>query len=90
MKPLRIGLPSGSLQEATLELFRRAGFSIAANSAVLVPVFNSPTDQPTLELLRPFFPDRKVVGIDCSALVGGLGAIHCITLPKRLFRPSIA
>ena len=32
MKPLRIGLPSGSLQEATLELFRRAGFSIAANS----------------------------------------------------------
>ena len=75
MKPLRIGLPSGSLQEATLELFRRAGFNIAANfyianSAVLVPMFNSPTDQPTLDLLRPFFPDRKVVGIDCPALVG--------------------
>ena len=55
-----------------------ANFYIA-NSAVLVPVFNSPTDQPTLDLLRPFFPDRKIVGIDCSALVGGLGAIHCIT-----------
>ena len=55
-----------------------ANFYIA-NSAVLVPVFNSPTDRPTLELLRPFFPDRKVVGIDCSALVGGLGAIHCVT-----------
>jgi agmatine deiminase len=55
-----------------------ANFYIA-NSAVLVPVFNSPTDRPTLDLLRPFFPDRKMVGIDCSALVGGLGAIHCIT-----------
>ena len=49
------------------------------NSAVLVPVFQSPTDSIVLEQLRPYFPDRKVVGIDCRALVGGLGAIHCIT-----------
>ena len=49
------------------------------NSAVLVPVFDSPTDKTVLEILRPYFPDRKVVGIDCQALVGGLGAIHCIT-----------
>ena len=49
------------------------------NSTVLVPVFNSPTDQIVLQQLQPYFPDRKVVGIDCRALVGGLGAIHCIT-----------
>jgi agmatine deiminase len=49
------------------------------NSAVLVPVFDSPTDKTVLEALRPYFPDRNVVGIDCRALVGGLGAIHCIT-----------
>ena len=49
------------------------------NSTVLVPVFNSPTDEVVLQQLQPYFPDRKVVGIDCRALVGGLGAIHCIT-----------
>ena len=37
MKPLRIGLPSGSLQEATLELFRRAGFNISTNSRTYRP-----------------------------------------------------
>jgi agmatine deiminase len=49
------------------------------NSAVLVPVFNSPTDSVALNLLRPYFPDRSVIGIDCRDLVSGLGAIHCIT-----------
>ena len=49
------------------------------NSAVLVPTFASPTDAIVLDRLRPFFPNRKVVGIDCRDLVAGLGAIHCIT-----------
>ena len=49
------------------------------NAAVLVPVFQSPTDSIVLDLLRPYFPGREVVGIDCQALVAGLGAIHCIT-----------
>ena len=25
------------------------------------------------------FPERKVVGIDCSPLIHGQGAIHCVT-----------
>ena len=43
MKPLRIGLPSGSLQEATLELFRRAGYSIGANSRTYRPSIDDPS-----------------------------------------------
>ena len=43
MKPLRIGLPSGSLQEATLELFRRAGFNIATNSRTYRPSIDDPS-----------------------------------------------
>lgn len=42
MKSLRIGLPSGSLQEATLELFRRAGFNISANSRTYRPSIDDP------------------------------------------------
>jgi agmatine deiminase len=49
------------------------------NCAVLVPIFGSPTDSIALDRLRPFFPSRKIVGIDCRDLVAGLGAIHCIT-----------
>jgi agmatine deiminase len=49
------------------------------NRAVLVPVFSDPEDARALRILGDLFPGRKVVGIDCRALVEGLGAIHCIT-----------
>jgi agmatine deiminase len=57
------------------------------NSVVLVPIFASPTDKVVLDLLRPHFPGRKVHGIDCRALVGGLGAIHCITQQQPAIVP---
>jgi len=49
------------------------------NRAVLVPVFSDPADARALQILADLFPGRKVVGIDCRALVEGMGAIHCIT-----------
>ena len=49
------------------------------NSAVAVPVFGSETDAKALEILQNLFPDRKVVGIDCKAMVHGLGALHCVS-----------
>ena len=39
---LRLGLPKGSLQEATFQLFRQAGFRISANSRSYFPVVNDP------------------------------------------------
>ena len=49
------------------------------NRTVLVPVFGDPHDARALKVLRDAFPGRNVVGIDCRALVSGLGALHCIT-----------
>jgi agmatine deiminase len=49
------------------------------NRAVLVPVFSDPNDEKALGILREVFPGREVMGIDCRALVEGMGAIHCIT-----------
>ncbi|HVN65638.1 MAG TPA: agmatine deiminase family protein [Methanomicrobiales archaeon] len=49
------------------------------NRAVLVPVFSDPADARALRILGDLFPGREVVGIDCRALVEGMGAIHCIT-----------
>lgn len=60
-----------------------ANFYIA-NSVVLVPIYRSSRDRIALDLLQECFPDRKVVGIDCSDLIWGLGAIHCITHEEPL------
>lgn len=50
MKPLRIGLPSGSLQEATLDLFRKAGYAIARSSRTYRPAIDDPNFE--VRLLR--------------------------------------
>ena len=55
-----------------------ANFYIA-NRAVLVPVFGVPEDAPALDLIQAQFRDRKTVAIPASALVRGLGTVHCLT-----------
>lgn len=56
-----------------------ANFYIA-NGIVLVPVFNQrANDERALGILKQHFPDRRVVGIDCRALVTQYGGIHCVT-----------
>jgi agmatine deiminase len=55
-----------------------ANFYIA-NGLVLVPTFNDPADRIALTTLAKCFPDRTVTGIDCTALIWGLGALHCMT-----------
>jgi agmatine deiminase len=55
-----------------------ANFYIA-NGLVLVPTFNDPADRVALATLAKCFPDRIVTGIDSTALIWGLGALHCMT-----------
>lgn len=49
------------------------------NKAVLVPTFGGSSDKKALKILEGAFPQREVVGIDCRALVYGLGTLHCVT-----------
>jgi ATP phosphoribosyltransferase len=42
MTPLRLGLPKGSLQDATLQLFARAGYEIRVSSRSYVPTIDDP------------------------------------------------
>jgi len=55
-----------------------ANFYIA-NQLVLVPTFNDPNDRIALSILAKIFPDREVAGINCTELIWGLGALHCMT-----------
>jgi agmatine deiminase len=62
-----------------------ANFYIA-NEVVLVPTFDDPNDRKALGILQELFPNRRVVGLPCRAVVAGLGAIHCVTQQE----PSIS
>jgi agmatine deiminase len=58
-----------------------ANFYIA-NNLVLVPTYADAHDQRALAILQDCFPARRVVGIPCTDLVLGLGAIHCVTMQQ--------
>lgn len=54
-----------------------------ANKVVLVPIFgDKENDEMALNTIKLFFKDRKVVGINCTDLVYGFGAIHCGTMQQ--------
>jgi agmatine deiminase len=56
-----------------------ANFYIA-NHIVLLPTYRNPTtDKAALDALQNLFPDRRVVGIDSTNLIWGLGSFHCLT-----------
>jgi ATP phosphoribosyltransferase len=45
---LKLGIPAGSLQEATGELFRKAGYKISFTSRSYYPTIDDPEIQCTL------------------------------------------
>ena len=52
------------------------------NEAVVAPIFGHENDKKALEILQKLFPGRKVVGIDCKAMVYGFGSFHCVSLQE--------
>jgi len=55
-----------------------ANFYIA-NGIVLVPTFRRANDARAMAILQMEFPDRRVVGVDSTELIWGLGSFHCIS-----------
>jgi len=55
-----------------------ANFYIA-NGVVLLPVYSYKNDQRAIAILKEHFPTRRIVPIECTALVLGFGSIHCVT-----------
>jgi len=49
------------------------------NTVVLQPTFNCARDRAAVEIIQRCFPTRRVVGIDCTDLVWGLGTFHCLS-----------
>ncbi len=60
-----------------------ANFYIA-NQMVLVPTYRHANDAIALAILQKLFPERRVIGIDSTELIWGLGSFHCISQQEPL------
>ena len=77
-KIIKIPMPSPVIIDKTRVPASYLNFFIS-NKTVLVPVFNVQEDKKVLKIFRKFFKNRKIIAIDCSDLIWGFGAIHCMT-----------
>jgi agmatine deiminase len=55
-----------------------ANFYIA-NKYVIVPTFRDKNDDKALNILQKCFADRKVIGLDSTDIIWGLGSFHCLS-----------
>jgi len=80
-EPLRIvtlPMPRPLYQDGQRLPASYANFYVA-NEVVLLPVYDPSRDEIARATLQDLFPDRRVIPIDGTDLVWGLGACHCVT-----------
>lgn len=75
---IKLPMPSPVIHEDTRLPASYANFYIA-NKAVIVPTFRDVNDPIALDIIQNAFPDRKVVGIDSTDIIWGLGSFHCLS-----------
>ncbi len=80
-RPLRVvtmPMPRALFHEEQRLPASYANFYIA-NGLVLLPTYDPDRDEEARHTLQELFPTREVIGIDCTDLVWGLGAFHCVS-----------
>ncbi|MDF3054664.1 MAG: agmatine deiminase [Gammaproteobacteria bacterium] len=50
------------------------------NGAVLMPVYDDPSDEKALSQIKICFPDRHIIPIPCRHLIEQYGSLHCVTM----------
>lgn len=66
-----------------------ANFYIA-NKYVVVPTFRDKNDDKALSILQQYFTDRKVVGLDSTDIIWGLGSFHCLSQQEPAAENSVS
>jgi len=58
---------------------------VVLNGAVLVPTYSqAKNDTEALEIIGDCFPDREIVGVDCTDIIKEGGALHCMSQHQPL------
>ena len=52
---------------------------LITNGSVIVPTYRCDKDDIALEIIQECFPTRKIVGIDATEIIWGLGSFHCLS-----------
>ncbi len=75
-------IPQGIYNEQGKRLPASYANFLIINDAVLVPQYGDAgdADELALERLTACFPMRKVIGIDCRAVIEQFGSLHCLTM----------
>jgi agmatine deiminase len=72
-------LPWPPVEQEGRELPASYANYLVTNGAVLLPVFQRPTDEKAAGILRRCFPTREIVPIDCTDVLLEGGALHCLS-----------
>ena len=58
---------------------------LITNKKVLLPIFNVKEDKEVIKIFSNFFKNKEIIPVDCSRLIWGFGAIHCMTQQQPKF-----
>lgn len=59
--------------------YRTYANAVFVNKTVLVPFYEEQFDTTAQRIWEKSLPGYQIIGINCNAIIGSLGAIHCIT-----------
>jgi len=80
---VELPMPSAVIYEDQRLPASYANFYIA-NESVIVPTFRCDRDDKALQIIAESFPGRRVVGIDSTEIIWGLGSFHCLSQQEPL------
>jgi len=78
MNIVELPMPSAIVYDGMRLPASYANFYIS-NKYVIVPTYRDRHDDSALQTLQEAFPDRKVVGLDSTDIIWGLGSFHCLS-----------
>lgn len=59
---------------------------IITNNVIVVPIYNTPSQDIAVSQIQNLFPNRKVIGVPSNTLLTGGGSFHCITQQQPAFK----
>mgnify|MGYP001264904480 FL=1 len=80
-KVIKLPMPHMNYDNGEKAPVSYANFYIG-NKVILMSLFNDVNDDKAKEIIQSLFPNHKVIGIDCSKVIYGGGAIHCMTMQQ--------
>ncbi|WP_442877198.1 agmatine deiminase family protein [Deinococcus sp. YIM 134068] len=84
---VELPLPANRLEGAEGRLPPTYANFYIGNGFVVVPCYGDPNDGRALDILRPLFPGREVVGLMSRAIIEGGGSFHCMTQQQPVGEP---